>query len=502
MLASRCLCAARKRWAAGVLLAAPLIACPAASLAADVEVSSTTAAQGYSLRSPYGDPVLSRRRFMQTLGLVVRGIEGEDRKPGGPEITVRIRMRLDADFGLGWGEYHDWTPPNRFVPGLQQAPFDLMYGYVDMRRLAGGVLDVRLGRQYVIDPLGWWSFDGAMIRSQLPFKVALESYTGFEQRGGLALSTPRFERDGVWRGDRTGLEASYYPEFLSSGYAPAWGGAVETWGTKHFNLRASYRKVWSSAPATTRMTALATGEVPQEWTGMRTSTERLGASGNLYFDDLGDLRAGAVYDVYSSLFSSYYATLDLFPARWLTVGSDADRFVPTFDADSIFNWFSHNPMTTWTGRAELAVSRAVDASVSGGVRWVETSMDPEGDESGGRSHLTDVIGRAGLRHRAGAGAAGASAMLERGERGHRQGIDLFANRLLQERWHVLARTSLYDWKDELRPDRSATSFGYVLGGGYRPGPLTQVMLEWEHNTNRLVGQRFRVMVWLQMMVTR
>jgi len=93
-------------------------------------------------------------------------------------------------------------------------------------------------------------------------------------------------------------------------------------------------------------------------------------------------------------------------------------------------------------------------------------------------------------------------MLERGERGHRQGIDLFANRLLQERWHVLARTSLYDWKDELRPDRSATSFGYVLGGGYRPGPLTQVMLEWEHNTNRLVGQRFRVMVWLQMMVTR
>ena len=61
------------------------------------------------------------------------------------------------------------------------------------------------------------------------------------------------------------------------------------------------------------MTALAAGEVPQAWTGMRTSTERLGASGNLYFDDLGDLRAGAVYDVYSSLFSSYYATLDLFP---------------------------------------------------------------------------------------------------------------------------------------------------------------------------------------------
>jgi len=52
MLASRGLCAARRKWAAGALLTAPLIACPAPSLAADVEVSSTTAAQGYSLRSP------------------------------------------------------------------------------------------------------------------------------------------------------------------------------------------------------------------------------------------------------------------------------------------------------------------------------------------------------------------------------------------------------------------------------------------------------------------
>jgi len=306
----------------------------------------------------------------------------------------------------------------------------------------------------------------------------------------------------VWRGDRTGLDGSYYPEYLPTGLAPAWGAAIESWGTRHFNVRASYRKVWNSAPATTRMTALGVGAVPENWSGMRTSTERLGASADIFFDDIGDLRTGAVYDVYSSLFSSYYATLDAFPASWLTVGTDADRYVPTFDADSIFNWFSHYPMTTWTGRAEVAVSRHVNAAVSGGVRWVETTTDPDAASDTGRARLADVLGRVGLKHRTKAATAGVSGMLERGERGHRQGVDLFVDRTLQNRWLVLARTSLYDWEDSLRPDRSATSFSYVLGGGYRPGPLTDVLVEWEHSTNRLVGQRFRVMAYLQMVVTR
>ncbi len=52
--------------------------------------------------------------------------------------------------------------------------------------------------------------------------------------------------------------------------------------------------------------------------------------------------------------------------------------------------------------------------------------------------------------------------------------------------------SLYNWEDPLRPDRGATSFGYVLGAGYRPGEVADFKIEWEHDMNRLVGQRFRV----------
>ena len=44
-----------------------------------------------------------------------------------------------------------------------------------------------------------------------------------------------------------------------------------------------------------------------------------------------------------------------------------------------------------------------------------------------------------------------------------------------------------------RADRDATSFGYVAGAGYKLFPRSLVMAEFEHNMNRIVGQRFRVM---------
>ena len=63
-----------------------------------------------------------------------------------------------------------------------------------------------------------------------------------------------------------------------------------------------------------------------------------------------------------------------------------------------------------------------------------------------------------------------------------------------------ARVSVYDWKDNLRPDQSATSFSYVLGGGFRPGQAANVLLEWEHDMNQLVGQRYRVLAVLNLAV--
>src|SRR4029078_13197676 len=99
------------------------------------------------------------------------------------------------------------------LAALDVGPLELTCGYVEGRRFLRGWLGFKVGRQYVVDALGWWSFDGGQVKVTAQFYVAAELYGGVEQRGGMPLSTPRFEREGMWRGDRSGYDPSIYPSF-------------------------------------------------------------------------------------------------------------------------------------------------------------------------------------------------------------------------------------------------------------------------------------------------
>ena len=61
---------------------------------------------------------------------------------------------------------------------------------------------------------------------------------------------------------------------------------------------------------------------------------------------------------------------------------------------------------------------------------------------------------------------------------------------------------LLRFMNKLRPDRNATTVNYVAAFGYRFAPRMQAMVDWEHDINRLVGQRFRLMLSLNLAVTR
>lgn len=465
----------------------------------DAEVTANTAAQAYALRSPFGEPLLFRQRVTQTLGLELFRLLPDER-PGGPELFVKLRLRFDNDFGVAGSEssYFRSDALSRYVPGLDASPLDLMYGYVEGRRLAGGWLGFRAGRQYVVDPLGWWSFDGGLVRAGVP-RLFAELYGGFEQRGGLPLSTGRYERDGVWRGDRSQALAGQpdvFPSYLEAASAPAWGAALEGGPATWLHARATYRKVWNRGAVVTQPFALPDGSFASV-DGARTSSERAGAALDATWAERGALRAGAVYDLYNALFASHFASLDAYLGERLTATLEYDYYRPTFDGDSIWNWFTRSPITTLDARAAWTPLPALDlAATAGARRWAS-------DGEGAAAALVDGVASADARARLGDYGLGARAVGEWGERGRREGLDLYGQRDLDGgKYFVLARTSFYEWDDALRPERSAASVGYVLGGGWRPAAYADARLEWEHNANRLVGQRYRIVALLNLWVSK
>lgn len=492
---------------------------PASAWAFDAEVSSTTAAQGYSLRSPFGDPILYRRRLTQTLGLGVYDLLSSE-KPGSPQLFVKLRLRFDTDVGIDPNEtaFSRTDANSRFVPGLRESPLDLMYGYVEGKNFAGGWLGFRAGRQLTSNALGWWAFDGGMVRLTAPY-VHAEVYGGFEQRGGLPLSSGRYERSGVWRGDRQDIPADVFPTYQDAKLAPAIGFALESAGPTWIHGRLDYRKVWNRGAALTApFTNPTTGVLPQT-SGARTSSERVGYAIDGTAGKFGAGKGQIIYDVYNGFVSAYGVGLDAFVTQRVTVGVDWDYYRPTFDGDSIFNWFTHNPMKTGTGRVAAEITSQLDVAASGGVRIWETDEDaasPETIADSNRSagvsgnaqaddpaHLYDVLGNVSGRYRFPNGRAGIRGVLEQGDRGQRKGVDLSGERQIRGgKYLVTGRASLFDWEDNLRPDRSATSVGYVLGGGYRPADYANFMLEWEHNANRIVGQRYRVLAVVNLLVAK
>lgn len=468
--------------------------------------------QYYSVASPFGDPVVSRRRYTSTLGLDVVNLQGRYDETE-PTLAFRSRLRVDADFGVQGSETNPAS--RRFVPGLEQAPLELLYAYLEGERFLQGLVGFRAGRQYLIDSIGFWSFDGALLRLSLPIYLELSGFLGVEQRPGLpVLTSGRFSGDGVWRGERSDLELYQYPSFLDdSALAPAAGATLETSGIPYVHASLSYRKVQSRSTVIVSPFLNQAGELDR-LSESRTSSERAGASLRIDIPSLGAASASAAYDLYVGVVSRAAALIDVYASRQLTVGADVEYDYPTYDADSIFNWFSHGPTTLATSRVSFVPNRSFDAALSFGARFFETHGDPNQvlaavvseDAGGALEHHADTLANVRGTYRLGEAAFALSALGERGDSGHRVGADVSVTKSYRggrHDGHVIL--SLYDWSDALRASRDATSFTYVLGASTRPFTefsTGRLGVEWEHSMNRLVGQRFRLLFTVDLTVLR
>ncbi len=502
--------------------AALVLVWAAPALAVDPEVTSDTAAQAYDVRSPTGETVLARRRLTTTLGIAAYDLlDTPVGDPRAPELSFRARLRYDADYAIGGGET-DVNNSAALTPGLAQGMVDLMYAYVEGRRFFHGLLGFKLGRQYVTDTLGWWGFDGGEVSVTTPYFVKAEAYGGLEERGGMPLSTSRFEAGGIWRGDRAGYDPSLYPQFQPANVAPAFGVALESTGVTWLHGRLSYRRVYDTGQSNTTMFAGGL-YAPTFYDGTRISSDRLGYAVDANWPEVGGAKAGLVYDFYNLEFTQLYATLDGYIGKRLTVSADYDYYVPTFDADSIWNFFAGEPMNDVGLRANWDVNDRISLAGGGHLRIYDVQTQPMNPGNGGlyspspncqpnlagatcesllptNGHPFDEGVNASARYRTGVNLVTLRGAGSFGDAGDRVGGDVMGQHVFEGRYVASVRLGLWQWSDKLQPTRDATTFNYVLGLGYRFAPRVHASFEFEHDMNQLVGQRLRAMLMLSLAV--
>jgi hypothetical protein len=542
----------RQAFTALTLVALSGLTAPSA-LAMDVEITSDTDGQFYDVRSPGGSVVDERRRLTTTLAVAVYNLlDAPLIDPNAPQLSFRARLRYDADYGMQPDEVDPRYYATTYVPGGAYGnqigisgaeAVDLMYAYVEGRKFLHGWLGFKLGRQYVTDSLGWWAFDGGEAAVTTPYFFKAEVYGGLEERGGLPLSTSRFESDGIWRGNRSNLDPlpacpggppgtcgltglSLYPAFQTADIAPAIGVALESTGFTWIHGRLTYRRVYDtgSSNVTEFPSSL---YAPAVYSGGRISSERIGYAVDANLTKLGGAKAGIVYDLYRAEVTSLYASVDAYLGNKVTLSADYDYYVPSFDGDSIWNIFAGEPTNDVALRANVDVTDQLSFAGSGNARifTIPTSaFDPIGNGgtncssppcyspytnsplSGGyfpsNGHPFDEGFNLSGRWKTGEMRVAVRAAGNFGDEGDRVGGDLSAERVIETRYIVSGRAGVWQWDDKLRPDRSTTDFTYVLGVGYRFLPRCQGGVEWEQDVNGLVGDRFRLLATLKLAVPK
>jgi hypothetical protein len=394
-----------RRAAAITFLAACAIATTAAPARAyDFSVETRIIAQAYDLRSIrlYGPDVwLGRRRYTQTLALDLSDLgdlaahRRRTHRHFGPTVSFSSYMRVDHDFG-------DWTQGQimsgtRFLDATDAVPelrasdlnLDLLYAYVDVKGLADGHLDLRVGRQLKVDALDWFAMDGVTARINTPAHFAIEAFGGLRVRDSSPLGSYQVELDGTTGADCREYVEGYYglgighgswqiidrtqpltdqPRFDDTGYCPqrdalmpTYGAAIETSGLRSIYARVVYRRSESETPdgmydapcpASDTRCLQNVGFYPNEWgqaPPWGVNEERVAATLRAMIDwDGGRAQASPYASIRYNLLVGLIDQADFgVRLRWSDwwVEPQATYFVPTFDGDSVFNVMGMLPST-------------------------------------------------------------------------------------------------------------------------------------------------------------
>ncbi len=448
-----------------------LAAAPSAR-AFDAEVRADTQAQAYQVRGSAGATVLSLRRFTQTLT-----VAGFERTRGGAVWSVRARLRLDSDFGAACDltgdrclEELNRSRAAEFAPLFARRTLDLPFAWIEGQNLLAGTTVLRLGRQLVTDPLGFFLFDGARVRVRALDRVVLEAYGGLETRTGFPLANGRYERDGLARADRSTWDSALAAQVADRALAGALAVALETAGDGPLFARATWRRVWG---------------------GDGVAEEKLGLAADLRLAAGWRAYAEAVHSVPQQLVASVQLGA-VWEGDRASFGAELSRWRPSFDLTSVWASFWTDPIDEARLRGELPLGRGWSLRAGAHGRRYALSEAPAAGPSPRLEDQWAGGGELGALVRRGRYDASARLFGEGGTLGARAGADVTAR--VWAKWQVLrldAGVSAWWVDDALRPDRAVASLGLVAGALVRVGRLADVTVSVEDDINRIVGHRLR-----------
>ncbi len=542
-------------WLAALTLAAASATAPPPAAAYEFEILARATGQVEELRSlrfSGPDLTLGRRRFTQTLALHVWDIGRPHRAwwrlydpepERGPRVSFQTYLRLDHDFGdYTGGEIFIGT---RALDAIDRIPelesdslqLDVLYAYLAAEDLAGGALDLYVGRQLAIEALDWYAFDGVTARVASPWRIALELVGGLEVRDWSPLGSPTFELDGTSSGEcqeyvegATPGTGSWRPIDLGrprggsrfrndydecpqrQQLMPTFGAALVLAGLPRVDARLSYRRTVSPTPG--RIAAAAVSDVPDlglypdeagqapDW---GTNQEHLSLEARAALDLAGGRAELTPYG--AARYSLLHARVDdgLAGVR-LRIGAhslepELTYSFPTFDGDSIFNAFSAQPYVDGRLTYELAPRAASwGAYLRGWLRRFR--IEDPGRAAPGAGVETGALaggGQAGLRWRSGRDRlARVDLFHEDGHGGRRTGgFALLTWRALAPLL-VTTRLSAVDFAEDLRPELDATSLGVQAGATYQIHQGMAASLVAEENSSAIARSQLTLFFLLDL----
>jgi hypothetical protein len=468
-----------------------------AAYAYDIEVNAETIGQGYQIASGAGT-LISRRRLDQYLGLHLWNIGPKDNF-GAPlprnQVYFDLSLRFDTDFASdcrpdpsGARPCVGWAVPTTFggrdvSQELRNNRFELLYALAGVRDL-GGLVDLELGRQLLIDQFEFTSFDGLHAAVKTPYHFAAEVWGGLLVNGTAPIDSPIFRPDGTALSPLSPHDVDYKPTL---------GVAVRSFGLRDLDTRFSYRRTFSPAQNTTEAERR-TGAVDG------TTEEKIGwsARGRLLGGRIVPW-AGLRYNVLVGVFDVIQGGARFTLSKRHSLQVEYVYSYPTFDGDSIWNVFARRQFDDLRASYDLRVGR-LRAYARGLLRAfhdvaettdrVDPTLPPP--SPGGLGERLNYGGNLGGRVEVPGGYVRLDSYLETGYGGTRVGVDAATRMQVYRDFIALeGRLTYVHFRNDQRPIDSGNSFGFQVGAraALGRGILLHALLE--DNFNRFYRSQFR-----------